>query len=138
MKKFFAIILSLVFITCFSCVTAYAATQASDYLLAYEATLFTGRNRNELQIQFDTYALDSMSSLGISQIKVYKDNGSYVKTITGTKTNGLLSSGYGYSGAYTIKATAGEHYYLELTFIARDSSGSDYKTYTTNTAMAAA
>lgn len=68
MKKFFAIILSLVFITCFSCVTAYAATQASDYLLAYEATLFTGRNRNELQIQFDTYALDSMSSLGISQI----------------------------------------------------------------------
>ena len=40
----------------------------NDYLLAYEATLFTGRNRNELQIQFDTYALDSMSSLGISQI----------------------------------------------------------------------
>ena len=70
--------------------------------------------------------------------RLYKDNGSYVKTITGTKTNGLLSSGYGYSGAYTIKATAGEHYYLELTFIDSNTSDSDYKTYTTNTAMAAA
>lgn len=138
MKKFSAVVLCVALFCTLLCTAVSASTQSSDFFRRYEGTLYEGNSCGTLQVTLNANTYDSVNSLGVSQIRVYKSNGTYVKTITGTYANGLLSSGRTYSNTYTISAVAGEHYYLELTFIARDSSGSDYKTYTTNTAMAAA
>jgi hypothetical protein len=78
-----------------------------------------------------------MTSIGVSRIDVYSSDGSFVKSVNGSTSNGLLASGTSiHSGTHTIKVSSGQRYYLEVTFIAKNSLGSDSKWTTTNTATA--
>ena len=138
MKRFISLAFCLILMVSLFSFPAKAATYASDYLRSYDASLSTGSGSGQLNLRFSASARDSMSSIGISSVAVYTTGGSYVKTINGSTSNGLMASGsYSHRGAYSISVTPGQEYYLRLTFVARDSSSGDSKSYTTNTAMAA-
>lgn len=138
MKRFIPLAFCLILMVSLFSFPAKAATYASDYLRSYDASLSTGSRSGQLNLQFSASARDSMSSIGISSVAVYTTGGSYVKTINGSTSNGLMASGsYSHRGAYSISVTPGQEYYLRLTFVARDSYSGDSKSYTTNTAMAA-
>lgn len=138
MKRFISLAFCLILMVSLFSFPAKAATYASDYLQNYNASLSTGSCSGQLNLQFSASACDSMSSIGISSVAVYTARGSYVKTINGSTSNGLLASGsYSHRGAYSINVTPGQEYYLRLTFVARDSYSGDSKSYTTNTAIAA-
>lgn len=138
MKRFTVLSICLIVMVSLFCGSANATTYASDYLSDYHATLSTGVYSGQLKLTFYTTSLRSMTSIGISNIEVYSSDGSYVKAINGSTSNGLLANfTYVHNGTYTITATPGESYYLQVTFVAKDSSGEESKQYTTNTAVAA-
>lgn len=138
MRRFSALILSLILTATFCCGFANAVTRASDYLISYNATLYTGDSSGQLRLDFEVTASRAVTSYGISKIQIYTEDGDWVKTITGSKSNGLLStSGRFYAYSYYTKVTAGERYYAEVTFMGKDASGSDSKLFITNTATAA-
>ena len=138
MKRFFSLAFCLVLIVALFSFPAKAATYASDYLQDYNASLSTGSRSGQLSLSFYASACDSMSTIGVSSIAVYTAGGSYVKSISGSASNGLLASrSYSHDGTYSISVAPGQEYYLRLTFVARDSYSGDSKSYTTNTAIAA-
>lgn len=138
MKRSFALAFCVVLMLSLFCGSAKATTYSSDYLDTYDASLSTGSRSGQLALDFQAYSCGTMKSVGISSITVYTNDGSYVKTINGSTSNGLLASQTFYhAGTYTISVTPGQEYYLRLTFVARDSYSGDSKFYTTNTAMAA-
>lgn len=137
MKRSIALICSVILMMSLFCGSANATTYASDYLDSYDASLSTGIRSGQLSLSFCVYANDSMTSIGISSISVYTAGGTYVKTISGSTSNGLLASQTSrHEGVYTISMTPGQEYYLRLTFVARDSYSGDSKPFTTNTATA--
>ena len=138
MKRFLTCFFSFLLTAALFCGFANAAdTRASYYLSSYDAFLYTGDSSGELILDFSVAVTRACTSYGISKVRLYTEDGDLVKTITGTKTNGLLTgSGRTYLSEYEISATAGESYYAVVTFYASDANGSDSKTYTTNVAMA--
>lgn len=138
MKRFVSLIFCTIFVIFLFGNTAKAATYSSDYLSTYRASISTGSQSGQVTLSFYADSYGTMTSIGISSIAVYTASGSYVKTISGTTSNGLLASHtFSNDGTYTLSLTPGQEYYLRLTFVARDSSSGDSKSYTTNTAMAA-
>ncbi len=71
--------------------TALASeTRASKTLSRYSAIALSGDNEGEFKITYDVLASGIADEVGVSSIKIYKSNGSYVTTITGTTGNGML------------------------------------------------
>lgn len=136
MRRFSALVLSLVLAATLCC--GFASARASAYLTSYNAKLYTGDSSGQLRLDFDVTASRAVTSYGISKVWIYSEDGDLVKTITGSKSNGLLSSsGRFFANSYYTNVTAGERYYAEITFIGKDANGSDSKPYTTNVATAA-
>ena len=106
---------------------------ASNYLSGYGATLYSEGATGELKLWYEVYAKATMSSVGVSKIVVKKSNGTIVRTIWGSTTNGLLAANYWFhNGTYTISGlTSGTSYYCVVTVIAGNSSGADTRTVTT-------
>ena len=137
MKRAFMIFLSMLLTVSLCCGLSSATSRASEYISDYEANLFTGSSSGELRLDFMINVTKSCTSYGISRIRLYTEDGDFIKSITGSKSNGLLTgSGRTYLSDYDISATSGERYYAVVTFYASDANGSDSKTYTTNVAMA--
>lgn len=138
MKRIFSCFLSILLVTTLCCSAANAAdTRASYYLSSYDAFLYTGDSSGELTLDFSVAVARACTSYGISKVRLYTEDGDFVKTITGTKANGLLtSSGRLYLHEYDISATPGERYYAIVTIYAADADGSDSRVYTTDVAMA--
>lgn len=137
MKRSISIAFCAILLISLFCGPAKAATYSSEYLYDYSASLSTGNRSGELSLTFYLYSRSSMTSMGVSRIDVYSADGSFVKSVNGSTSNGLLASGTsGHSGTHTIKVTSGQRYYLEVTFMAKNSSGSDSKSFTTNVATA--
>lgn len=141
MKRIIAIILSLVLtISCY-CVSAFAAspleTRASITLSNYNVTIDSGNADKEITLSFVLLANTVVDSIGVESIEVYKSNGSYVKTITGTTENGLIvTNNYAYIDSYDCSLTSGVSYYAVVTVFARIGSVSDSRTITTRTVTA--
>lgn len=110
---------------------------ASNYLNRYLVTLVSGDSSGEVVLSFSIRGMDKMSLLGVSKVEIYRSNGVHVTTIPGNTTNGLLGSSVAYhSGMYTYRGAAGASYYAVVTVYASNSSGSDSRIVTTNTAKA--
>lgn len=138
MKRLAALTLSVILGMSLLYCPVKANTYASDYLRIYRASLSTGNRSGQLSLSFTVTTTNPMTALGISSITVFTSDGQYKGTLYGSTSNGLLVSGRNsHGGTYTISGTPGEEYYLQVNFIARDSSSADSKTLTTNTAMAA-
>lgn len=143
MKKRIAVTLLLVILLIICAIPTSASTfsqiRASKYLNSYFAMLDQGTTAGNLSLSFSVVATGKMNLVGISRINVYKANGTFVETITGTVANGLLgASDMHHSGNYTYHGTPGTSYYFAVTVYAGDSTGSDSRTVTTNTVKAPA
>lgn len=137
MKRFCSLILCLVLTATLCCGVASANIQASDYLSTYNATLFTGKSSGQLRLDFNVSGKPNVATIGVSQIDLYKENGTFVKTIIGSERNGLITSGQIHVYSYYFSATAGQKYYAEVWFSAQDDDGGgDGRIVTTNVATA--
>lgn len=133
-KRGISIFLVLLFILALGCNIATASITSSDYLAQYGAALIATDTKGQYDIFFDITATTTSDSLGVSQIKIYKSNGTYVTTIKGTVANGLIiEDDCSHTGVYTRYGVSGNSYYAEVTVFAKRGSGSDSRTITTNT-----
>jgi len=133
-NKWIASLIVLSIVLALFCCIAGANTKASDYLTQYGAALFASKTKGYYDIFFDVTATDTSDSLGVSQIKIYKADGTYITTIKGTTANGLVREGsFSHSGVYTRAGVSGNSYYAEVTIFAERGGGSDSRTITTNT-----
>ena len=139
-KKVISLSLALVLLICAFPVTSHAVApvqdeiEASYYLSEYGATLYSDGTTGKLKLAYQVYAKSTMSLVGVYRITVKKSDGTVVKTIWGSTTNGLLKANYWcHFGTYTITGlTSGTTYYCVVTVIAKNSSGSDTRSITTS------
>lgn len=139
MKKFFSCILIVSFLFTFSgSVLATSINEKSSSTLSeYNAKLISGNSSGDIKLIFTASSLTHANSVGISTIRLYKSNGSYVTTIVGTSTNGLLAkNALRHSGTYTYSGTSKTSYYAVVTFTATINGVTDTKSFTTNTMKA--
>ncbi len=140
MKRTFTFALALTMVLTCCSGAALAATfspQASLTLSSYEVMIKAGSKSGEIRINYDVTASKLADSLGVSSIEIYKSNGSYVTTITGTTSNGLVRNDSGsHMGVYSYIGTSGVSYYAKVTIFATVGSVSDSRTITTSTVKA--
>lgn len=137
MKRTIALTLTMVMALIF-CLGAFTTASAADSrasvtISSYSASMKAGASKGELRISYNITANAFASELGVSSIDIYKSNGTYVTTITGTTRNGLVTSSNTHIGTYSYKAVSGTSYYAEVTFFATIGSNTDSKTVTTGT-----
>lgn len=130
------IVAALVFSLC--CVGASAAeTRASTTLTLFTVSTSAGDNAGEIKINYNVQANKSADEVGISFIKIYKSDGTYVTTITGTTGNGLIRTGTTrHKSIYVYKGSSGTSYYAVVTGYATVGSDSDSRDVTTSTVKA--
>lgn len=137
-KRFLSLSLAalLVLALCSGAASATVA-RASLTLRSYSAVASTGNKEGEVKFSYDVKASQAADQVGVSSIEIYKANGSYVTTITGTTGNGLiLTDTNRHISTYIYKGTAGEYYYAIVTVFATVGSDSDSRKITTNSAQA--
>lgn len=141
MKKFrfIANAVSLVLMLCvLSGITANASPlRASPTLNAYNAIATQGSSAGKIVITYDVTANITADSLGVSQMKIYKSDGSYVTAIYATALNNFKASNtVRHRSSYTYTGISGTYYYAEVTVFATIDGVTDSRTITTNTVQA--
>lgn len=139
-KKYIALTLCLVTVLLCMIGSASASSEidvySSNYILSCNATLSSSGN-GKLTITASERTNGTMSTLGVSAIRIYKADGTYVTRILGSSSNGLLKkNGTSFNGSYTYQGSSGTSYYVVVTFTASNSSGSDTRMITTATKTA--
>ena len=139
-KKITSFLFSLVFLIAFVCQTVSAidlSPRASDYLNGYGASFYPGSTKGSVRVAFTVTATRHSDRVGVSELVIYKSNGSRVATISGTVSNGLMCEDTTFHmGDYTYYGEAGVSYYAKLTIYAERDGGSDSRIYLTNTCTA--
>ena len=126
----FILVMSFVCVLCGGVAVA-AETRASDILSSYQVASDKGSGKGEFKVKFDVQA-DLSGTIGVESIEIYKSNGEYVTTITGTTENGLMKSkSYSCSGTYTYTGSAGASYYAVVIISAQSGSIYDSRLITT-------
>lgn len=135
MKKILPAFLALVIVLGLSC--GIAAARGSHYLAAYWVKMSAGDTKGALLIEYDVMANEHSDCVGVSHIKIYRSDGTYITTITGTTANNLLREGAaGHAGQYTHYGISGNYYYAVIRVYAERDGGSDYRDITTATVKA--
>ena len=139
-KKLTLTFISLIFLVTFFCQSVSAielSPRASDYLDGYGASLYPGSTKGSVRVAFTVTATRHSDRVGVSELVIYKSNGSRVATISGTVSNGLMCEDTTFHmGDYTYYGEAGVSYYAKLTIYAERDGGSDSRIYLTNTCTA--
>lgn len=141
-KKFSSMLACFILLIVCFCQVVYATdnqTKASYYLSDYGAqiTADSSSYTGTIDIGFDVVATERSDYVGVSELIIYKSNGSRVATITGSTRNGLLrANAVVHAYTYSYNGTPGTSYYAVLTMYAERDGGSDSRTYTTNTCVA--
>ena len=128
-----SVILVIVFLVSAPVQALAAEARASAWFTGYSASIEASGN-GIITIKFRVVGTGTMTKLGASTIDIYKSNGTFVKTISYTASGNGYMMGYNtayHSGSVPYSGVAGQKYYAVVTFYARDSSGSDYRSYTT-------
>lgn len=143
MKRVISIFLAALFVfgCCFNFVLAAdggITPLASPTIMGQGAVMKAGTKSGELRISYDINAIDIADEVGVSSIKLYKSDGSYVTTITGSKSNGLIRyDALKHMGTYSYTgATSGQYYYAIVTLYATIGNVSDSEEVTTATVKA--
>ena len=116
--RFLAIIMAVVFLfPCYQGVNAASVQPyASQYLSNYIAVLTAGNSSGKINIAFSVGGTTGTTTVGVQKAMIYKSNGSYVTTVYGSTTNGLLRTSTSYhSGTYTYSGVSGTSYYAVIT-----------------------
>lgn len=138
-NKFISLTIVLAIITTiFIYPTASASTlRASPTLSSYGVVLTKGEDSGQIIITYDVLSNSIAESLGVSSMKIYKANGTYVTTIYASSLNGFTTSGtMRHRSSYTYTGTSGTYYYAEVTVFATIDGVTDSRTVTTNTVKA--
>ncbi len=117
------------------CSGAALATEgrASTTIKLYTASASKGDSAGEVKISYEVQAKSLADEVGISSIVIYKSDGTYVTTITGSVSNGLIrTSTTRHRSTYTYSGNAGTSYYAIVTGFATIGSDSDSKSVKTN------
>ncbi len=140
MKRIFSVILmfSLVLTFCGSALAADIELLSSPTLSRYTAQLSQGSSgKISISYRVSASAPTTISSIGVSSIKIYKANGTYVTTISGTTANGLVvRNASSHSGMYTYSGVSGTSYYAQVTVFATAGGITSSRTVKTNTVTA--
>lgn len=143
MNKKFARIIAIVLVIAISFSTVAFAddtkkevnpnqTKSSSYIDSYSGKI-SPQGNGRFNIIFTIVGTGTMTQIGASYIRIYK-NGTQVDSFWNTSSGRSGMMGYntyvhvdteGYQGV------SGAIYYAKITFIAKNSSGSDIKYYTT-------
>lgn len=115
-----------------------AQARSSDYIDTAKAELVTGSGSGELILKYNVRATDAMDMVGVKKVQIYTAAGTLVRVIEGAPSNNLLKmNAVSVNSSYTMhKLTPGASYYCVVTAYAKDASGSETRTITTNTAKA--
>lgn len=133
----FISLLSLVGLLCQAVSAIELSPRASDYLDGYGAAMYAGSVKGSVRIDFTVSATERSDYVGVSELVIYKSNGSRAATITGTVSNGLLREDCVLQmNEYTYYGEPGVSYYAILTMYAERDGGSDSRRYLTNTCTA--
>lgn len=114
-----------------------AEARASAYLSGYGASIVTSSN-GKINIEFRVVGTGTMTQIGASTVYIYK-NGTRIATRSYTAEGNEYMMGhntYIHSGSVPYYGVAGQKYYAVVTFYAKNSKGSDTRTYTTSTVTA--
>ena len=118
-------------------VVCASTLRASPTLNAYSAIITKGNSTGKIVITYDVAANTLADSVGVSSMKIYKSDGSYVTTITATSLNRFTDSGVmSHRNSYTYTGTSGTSYYAEVTVFATIKGVTDSRTITPNTVKA--
>lgn len=137
MKKTISAILAFLFVFMFSINTvAFAATMADPYISSMSGTI-TSEGNGKIKITFSVRAKNTMSTLGVDSIEIYKSDGSYVNTLySSSYPNMLTTNARSYSSNVSYNGISGQNYYAIITFYASTGGGSSSPTYTTSVCTA--
>lgn len=141
MKRLISSLLAVLIVWNCCTVTASASHEimpmASTTIVLYAASMTAGAKSGQLYINYNITAKRSASAVGASSIEIYKSDGTLLKTISGSTSNGLVSSGIKKMGTYCFDdAVSGQYYYAVVTLLATIGSDSDSETVTTATVKA--
>lgn len=139
-KRITFIFFSVVFLVASLCHAVSAVElppRASDYLSGYGAALYQGTVKGSVRLEFTVSATEYSDYVGVSELIIYKSDGSRAATITGTVSNGLLREDCKlHMGDYFYYGEPGVSYYAILTMYAERDGGSDSRRYLTHTCTA--
>lgn len=139
-KKMALVFTSLVLLIASLCQAAAAieiSPRASLYLSNYGAYLYEGSSRGGIMVEFTVSGTKKSDLVGVSKLSIYKGDGTFITSIDGTVSNGLLGKDLKtYAGEYTYYGEPNEVYYMVLTMYAERDGGSDSRQYTTNSCRA--
>jgi len=140
-KRLLTIVLSLAIALSVCSGVAMADTaedlRSSPTLFRYSAIITQGSSAGKIVITYDVTANIAADSLGVSQMKIYKSDGSYVTTIRATAQNNFKASNtVRHRSSYTYTGISGTYYYAEVTIFATIDGVTDSRTVTTNTVQA--
>ena len=131
----FLLILAMLCTLCCGMATA-AELRSSEILSGYMVTMVSGDGTGEVKIKYEVDS-SKTGTVGVESIEIYKSNGAYVTTITGTTGNGLMKSGTDKcSGTYIYMGISGTYYYAVVTVSATAGLVYDSEEITTGTAKA--
>lgn len=139
MKKMIScfLVCLMIFTCCSSAFAANIEPYASLSLSTAQASLSTGANSGEIKIIYQSRSNKTCRPIGVSSIAIYKSDGTYVTTIYGSTSNGLMANGTTSKvGSYTYKGSSGTSYYAVVTLSATAGGEHDSRTVTTNSARA--
>lgn len=128
-----SVILVIVFLVSAPVHAMAAEARASAWFTGYGASIVASGN-GKINIEFRVVGTGTMTKLGASTIDIYKSNGTFVKTISYTASGNGYMMGYNtafHSGSVPYSGVAGQKYYAVVNFYAKNSSGSDNRSYTT-------
>lgn len=135
-KRLISVLLVLALVL--SAFPVLAQARTSDYIKTKDARISTGSGSGELILDYSVFARNIMQMVGVKKVQIYTAAGTLVRVIEGAPSNNLLKmNAVSISNSYTVhKLTPGASYYCVVTAYAKDASGSETRTITTNTAKA--
>ena len=111
----------LCLLLCSLMLTAYGATQGSDYFAAHSVAA-TPLGNGKIAFEFDVIATHTMTELGAEYIKVYRENSNGTQTLMRTynqsNTSGLYTTNNNVWGDYvTYTGVVGSKYFAIISII---------------------
>ena len=138
MKQLFSstLVVVMVIVCCYGSVSALEApdTRASLTLSSYNVGLTAGDSAGMISISYDVQSNKLASSIGVETVDIYKADGSYVTSITGSTSNGLIETNSDICKSYyDCQLTSGIFYYANVKVFAKVGSEYDSRVITTST-----
>ena len=109
--------------------------QSSAYISHASCSLTKGSGAGQITVSYSVRSgKTNLTRIGVSQIAIYKAAGTFVRSVYGSASNGLIkTSGSAATGTYTFDCAPNTSYYAIVYFTVKDANGFDSTSRTTNT-----